>query len=359
VADVVSRSAFWRGRRVLLTGHTGFKGGWLALWLQRMGAEVHGLALPPETDPSFFETCRVAEGMTSRFGDIRDLRVVLDAAERSSPEIVIHMAAQPLVRRSYDEPVETFATNVMGTVHVLEAARRTRSVRAVVAVTSDKCYSNREWVWGYRETDPLGGHDPYSASKGCSEIVAASYRSAFPGKALIATVRAGNVIGGGDWSKDRLIPDLVRAAERGEPALVRNPNAIRPWQHVLEPLRGYLDVAQRLVEQGAPWAEAWNFGPAPSDARPVHWIADRIVAAWGSGARWERDGAPAPHEATFLRLDCGKANARLDWWPRWSLDAALQRIVAWHRAHRTGTDMRAFSLGQIGEYETAADETRR
>ncbi len=337
---------------MLVTGHTGFKGGWLSVWLQSLGAEVTGLALAPETSPSFFQVASVEKGMRSEFGDVRELGTVRQLAERTAPEIVFHLAAQSLVRRSYAVPVETFATNVMGTVHLLEAARQTPSVRAIVVVTSDKCYENREWVWGYRETDPMGGHDPYSASKGCAELVTASYRKAFSGQGpLVASVRAGNVIGGGDWSEDRLIPDLVRAAERGEPAVIRNPHAIRPWQHVLEPLRGYLDLAQALIERGEVCAEAWNFGPVATDARPVHWIAQHLAALWGLQFQEKPAEAADPHEANFLRLDWAKAHAVLGWTPRWSLEIALEKLVSWHRAQQAGADMREFSIGQTAEYE--------
>jgi CDP-glucose 4,6-dehydratase len=337
---------------VLVTGHTGFKGGWLSVWLQSLGAEASGLALPPETNPSFFQVALVEQGMRSELGDVRDLSAVQQVVERAQPEVIFHLAAQPLVRRSYGAPVETFSTNVMGTVHLLEAARQTPSVRAVVVVTSDKCYENREWVWGYRESDPMGGHDPYSASKGCAELVTASYRKAFSGSGpLLATVRAGNVIGGGDWSEDRLLPDLVRAAERGEPAVIRNPHSIRPWQHVLEPLRGYLDVAQGLIERGGACAEAWNFGPAPTDARPVQWIARHLATLWGLEFQEKPIGAADPHEANFLRLDWAKAHAALGWAPRWPLETALEKLVAWHRAQQGGADMREFSLDQIDQYE--------
>lgn len=348
---------FWRGRRVLVTGHTGFKGCWLCLWLQSLGAEVVGFALPPATRPSLFELASVAQGMTSIIGDVADLDALTSVVATYRPEVVIHLAAQALVRASYQEPVATFATNVMGTLHLFEAVRRVGGVGAVVNVTSDKCYDNREWLWGYRENEPLGGRDPYSASKACAELATAAYRdSFFPSKhyashgVAVATARAGNVIGGGDWAQDRLIPDVLAAFGTGRPVLLRNPDAVRPWQHVLEPLSGYLLLAEKLVEEGAPWAEAWNFGPADEDARPVGWIVETLAQGWGGNARWSRDRSPQPHEASLLRLDCAKARQRLGWHPRWTLEEALAAVVAWHRAHQEGADMRVFSLNQIGQY---------
>jgi CDP-glucose 4,6-dehydratase len=351
VAEFVD-PGFWAGRRVLLTGHTGFKGSWLSLWLQALGAEVQGLALAPPTTPSLFEAAGVAERMRSTLGDIRDLETVRGCMAAFRPEIVIHMAAQPLVRLSYTEPVATYATNVMGTVHVLEAARATDSVRAVVNVTTDKCYENREWVWGYRENEPMGGFDPYSNSKGCSELVTAAYRRSFfqhNGIAL-ASARAGNVIGGGDWASDRLVPDILRAFERREPVVIRNPQATRPWQHVLEPLCGYLMLAQRLCTEGQAFAEAWNFGPQDSDTRPVQWIVERMVQHWGEGASWRLDGETHPHEAGHLKLDTSKAGARLAWRPRWDLSTALRQIMSWHRAWLAQEDVRGLCLRQIEQY---------
>lgn len=350
-------SAFWRGRKVFLTGHTGFKGGWLSLWLQQLGADLTGYALDPPTTPSLFAVARVADGMRSIIGDVRDAGALAAALREAAPEIVIHMAAQPLVRYSYQAPVETYATNVMGTVHLLEAVRQTPSVRAVVNVTSDKCYDNREWVWGYRENEPMGGYDPYSNSKGCAELVTAAYRNSYFHPAqhaqhgvALASARAGNVIGGGDWAEDRLIPDILRAIAAGQPVAIRSPHAIRPWQHVLEPLSGYLLLAQRLVEDGPAHAEAWNFGPAEDDAKPVQWIVDTLTQSWGEGARWRLDDNPQPHEAHYLKLDCAKARARLGWRPRWPLTRALQSIVDWHRAHAHQADMRALCLRQIAAY---------
>lgn len=354
---------FWRGRRVLLTGHTGFKGSWLSLWLQSLGAEVTGYALQPPTTPSLFETANVGAGMTSVLGDIRDLENLCKVFADAQPEVVIHMAAQPLVRYSYEAPVETYSTNVMGTVNLLEAVRRTKSVRAVVNVTSDKCYDNREWVWGYRENEPMGGYDPYSNSKGCAELVTSAYRNSYfhPEKygthgVALASARAGNVIGGGDWALDRLIPDIMRAIARGEAVNIRSPHAIRPWQHVLEPLSGYLTLAEKLFEEGAAHAEGWNFGPNDEDARPVQWIVERLTSSWGEGASWRLDGGDHPHEAHYLKLDCSKAKVRLNWRPRWHLAHTLNAIVEWHRAHRDGRDMRAVTLGQIDTYNASIQE---
>lgn len=346
--------AFWRGRRVLLTGHTGFKGSWLSLWLQSMGAILRGVALAPVTEPALFEVARVAEGMDHRIADIRDFAALQALVESFKPEILIHMAAQPLVRLSYQQPVETYATNVMGTVHVLEATRNVDSIKAIVNVTTDKCYENHEWVWGYREDEPMGGHDPYSNSKGCAELVSSAYRRSFLKEVgiALATARAGNVIGGGDWALDRLVPDILRALEKREPVLIRNPHAIRPWQHVLEPLSGYLLLAQHLCMRGQDVAEGWNFGPRDEDARPVQWIVERLCQDWESGASWTLQPGQHPHEAHFLKLDISKARQRLQWKPRWSLEAALKHIVQWHQAWLQGQDMRAVCLQQITQYET-------
>ncbi len=350
-------AVFWRGKKVFLTGHTGFKGSWLSLWLQQMGAQVTGFSLPPPTNPSLFEVANVAQGMISLIGDIRDGEVLSRAMRDAAPDIVIHMAAQPLVRYSYVNPVETYSTNVMGTVHVLEAVRQTPSVRAVVNVTSDKCYDNKEWVWGYRENEPMGGFDPYSNSKGCAELVASAYRNSFfnpakynEHKVALASVRAGNVIGGGDWAADRLIPDILRAISAGQPVVIRSPHAIRPWQHVLEPLSGYLLLAQHLYERGAEFAEGWNFGPNDEDAKPVQWIVERLTQQWGAGASWQLDGGDHPHEAHYLKLDCSKAKMRLHWQPRWHLEHTLEMIVAWQRAWLAKEDMRGFTLQQIEQY---------
>lgn len=352
--------SFWRGKRVFLTGHTGFKGSWLALWLKKHGAIVRGYALAPSTEPSLHVLAAGRSAADSVIGDIRDLGVLRASMHDFAPELVFHLAAQPLVRRSYVDPVETYSTNVMGTVHLLEAARTCGSVRAILVVTSDKCYENREWQWGYRENEPMGGYDPYSNSKGCSELVTASYRSSFFNEdshakhgVALATARAGNVIGGGDWSEDRLVPDLLRAFAEGRTADIRNPHAIRPWQHVLEPLRGYMMLAERLFVDGPTWAEPWNFGPADSDARPVSWIADRLVDLWGGNAQW-RNGSQAsqPHEASWLKLDCSKARQTLGWVPRWDLRTSLGAIVEWQRAWLDGRDMADVTLEQIEKYES-------
>ena len=357
-------ATFWRGKRVFLTGHTGFKGSWLSLWLQSLGAEVHGYALAPATDPSLFDLARVGEGMESTLGDIRDLPALKAALQRARPEIVLHLAAQALVRASYSDPVGTYATNVMGAVHLLEAVRATPGVQAVVVVTSDKCYENREWLWGYREDEPMGGHDPYSNSKGCSELVVSAYRrSFFPvarhaehGVAL-ASGRAGNVIGGGDWAEDRLVPDVLRAIEAGRPAILRSPGAVRPWQHVLEPLSGYLELAQALVEHGPAFAEGWNFGPYDADAQPVAKLVETLVSAWGDGASYRVEAPPdAPHEAHLLKLDISKARARLHWRPRWNLETCIGHIVAWHRAKAAGADMRITTLDQIAAYQAVSSQ---
>lgn len=345
-------AAFWKGKKVFLTGHTGFKGSWLSLWLQSMGAELHGYALTPPTNPSLFEEADVAGGMVSTIGDVRDYSSLFEAFKKSQAEIVIHMAAQPLVRLSYEQPVETYATNVMGTVHLFEAIRQLGGVRAIVNVTTDKCYENKEWIWGYREDEPMGGYDPYSNSKGCSELVTSAYRRSFfqNTDTALASARAGNVIGGGDWALDRLVPDILRAFERQEPVIIRNPYATRPWQHVLEPLSGYLTLAQRLNEQGQKFAAGWNFGPNEDDAKPVQWIVEELVKGWGNGASWRLDGGEHPHEAHYLKLDISKVKSRLNWYPRWSLATALEKITIWHKAWRAHENVRAICLNQIEQY---------
>jgi len=348
---------FWNGKRVLLTGHTGFKGSWLSIWLQSMGAQVVGYALAPPTNPSLFEVAEVGNSMTSIIGDIRDLEHLRKVFDEHKPEIVIHMAAQPLVRYSYVEPVETYSTNVMGTVNLLEAVRSTSSVRSVVNVTTDKCYENREWAWGYRENEPMGGYDPYSSSKGCAELVTAAYRNSYfnPEKykihgVAIASARAGNVIGGGDWAEDRLLPDIMRAIIQCKPVKIRNPHAIRPWQHVLEPLSGYLVLAQKLYENGAIFAEGWNFGPNDEDAKTVKWIVEKLTVSWGDGANWVLDDGDKPHEAHYLKLDCSKSRGRLGWQPKWCLNEALEKIVDWQKCYQQGADMRTVTLDQIEVY---------
>lgn len=347
---------FWPGKKVFLTGHTGFKGGWLSLWLQIMGAKVHGYALNPPTDPNFFSVANVGQDMAnSTISDIRDAVSLEKAMFLAQPDMVFHLAAQPLVRYSYAEPVETYAVNVMGTVNLLEAVRKTTSVRAVVNVTTDKCYENREWIWSYREDEAMGGYDPYSSSKGCSEIVTAAYRRSFLAEAgiAVATARAGNVIGGGDWSQDRLIPDFLRAIDKNETLVVRSPNAIRPWQHVLEPLAGYLLLAEQLFMQGDKFAEGWNFGPSDEDAKTVSWILDKLVST-APNANWTIDQLPQLHEANYLKLDSSKARTYLGWQPRWNLETALEKILDWHQAWHNQKDMRQFSLEQISAYQEAA-----
>lgn len=361
MTSVAVNADFWRGKRVFLTGHTGFKGSWLSLWLQMLGAEVTGCALAPPTMPSLFEVAAINQGMVSHMCDITDLATLQKIMQESKPEIVIHMAAQSLVRLSYDSPVDTYATNVMGTVHVLESVRHTPSVRVVVNITTDKCYENREWVWSYRENEPMGGYDPYSNSKGCAELVTSAYRSSFFNPAeyarhgvALASVRAGNVIGGGDWGKDRLIPDILAAFSTGTSVVIRNPHAIRPWQHVLEPLRGYLVLAEKLFTEGVEYAEAWNFGPVDEDARPVQWITEQLASLWSKGAGWQLDPGHHPHEATYLKLDISKARNRLQWSPILRLPDALQLIVQWAQAHAAEADMRDFTLNQIKAYQALA-----
>ncbi len=348
--------AFWSGKRVFVTGHTGFKGGWLSLWLQSLGADVCGFARASVTGPALFEVASVSRGMRSEIGDIRDYDRLKSVIKSFQPEIVLHLAAQPLVLRSYQDPIETYSTNVMGTVNLLEAVRKVGTVKAVVNVTSDKCYENREWVWGYREGEPMGGFDPYSNSKGCSELVTSAYRRSFYTAAgiALATARAGNVIGGGDWSEDRLIPDILRAFELSEPVTLRNPDAVRPWQHVLEPLCGYLALAEQLYGDPQSFAEAWTFGPNDQDARPVKWIVERMAEKWGNGASWRLDGSPQPHEAKHLKLDISKASHSLKWQPRWSLDAAIDRIVEWHRCWMEGADMASICADQIISYQNTS-----
>jgi CDP-glucose 4,6-dehydratase len=349
--------SFWQERRVLLSGHTGFKGAWLALWLQSLGAQVTGFSNGVPTEPSLYEIARVGEGMESIEGDVRDRDAIAAAVVATRPEVVIHMAAQSLVRRSFMEPRETYETNVMGTVNMLDAVRLSgEGVRAVVNVTSDKCYENREWEWGYREDEPMGGHDPYSNSKGCAELVTSAFRRSFfsdPTDAHVASARAGNVIGGGDWGEDRLLPDIMRAALADQPVRVRNPNSIRPWQHVLNPLGGYLVLAQGLWAS-AELATGWNFGPADDDARSVGWIVERMAELWPHALRWTPDDGPHPHEARFLKLDSSRARAHLGWRPHLGLDAALASIVDWYRELRDGSDMRSVTIGQIDTFQYAA-----
>lgn len=342
--------AFWRGKRVLLTGHTGFKGGWLARWLAMLGAQTHGLALAPDSDPALFDAAEIASVARHRVGDIRDAAQVSQAVAEAAPDVILHLAAQALVRPSYAEPVGTFATNVMGTIHVMEAARAVSDLAALVVVSSDKCYENREWPWAYREGEAMGGYDPYSASKGACEIAVAAWRRSFFAGTRLGSGRAGNVIGGGDWAKDRLIPDLMRALLRAEAPLIRSPHAIRPWQHVLEPLCGYLLLAEDLAGGVAGAADGWNFGPAEADARPVAWICDYVTGQWGDGAKWVLDANPQPHEATYLKVDAAKARARLGWRPRLDLAHALDWTMAWYRAYDAGESGARLCDAQIERY---------
>jgi CDP-glucose 4,6-dehydratase len=350
---------FWRGRRVFLTGHTGFKGSWLSLWLQMLGAETTGYALAPPTKPSLFEQAQVGETIRSIQGDIRDYDRLKSAIEESRPEVILHLAAQSVVRAGYDDPVGTYASNVMGTVHLLEAVRRLNHPCAIVNVTSDKCYENREWIWGYRENEAMGGHDPYSNSKGCAELVGSAYRDSFfppdqiakHGVAL-ASARAGNAIGGGDWTSHQLIPDLMRAFLAGEPCLIRNPSAYRPWQFLLEPLRGYLMLAERLSEDGSRFASGWNFGPADADVKPVSWIADELVSLWGKGASWTLDSGAHPYEAHALKLDATRAAAGLEWRPVLPIKQALGWIAEWYAAFRDGAQLQQKTMEQIERYES-------
>lgn len=344
--------SFWEDKTVFLTGHTGFKGGWIAHWLHELGASIWGYSLEPPTQPNFFIEAQLKKRLThSTVGDIRDLTALTSALKEAKPDIIFHMAAQPLVRESFNTPIETFAANVMGTLNVLEAARQCGTVRAIINITTDKCYENKEWPWPYRENDRLGGHDPYSASKACAEIAAAAYRSSFLADANIqlANVRAGNVIGGGDWATDRLIPDFLRALDAKETLIIRSPSAIRPWQHVLEPISGYLLLAEKLYSEGSEFGEAWNFGPKDDDAKPVRWIVDQLCICT-PGANWRTENARQPHEAGLLKLDSSKAKTRLGWAPRWCLEDALDKTLEWHQAWRQKADMADITIAQIQAY---------
>jgi CDP-glucose 4,6-dehydratase len=352
--------AFWDGKRVFITGHTGFKGGWLSLWLQQLGANLTGYSLPAPTSPSLFELASVADEMHSVFGDIRDSENLLSSMQNAKPEIVFHMAAQPLVRQSYIDPVETYSTNVMGTVYLFEAIRKTPSVRSLVNVTTDKCYENNEWIWPYRENEPMGGYDPYSNSKGCSELVTSSYRNSYFNAAnyhehgvALATARSGNVIGGGDWAVDRLVPDILSAFAEKKSAIIRNPNAIRPWQHVLEPLRGYLTLAEKLyAADGINFAQAFNFGPSSEDAKSVEWTFKKLASLWGQNTSWQIDDANHPHEANYLKLDISKAAHLLNWRPLIGIEKALELTVDWSRAWKSNTNLKEITTSQISEYQS-------
>ncbi len=354
--------SFWKDRRVFLTGHTGFKGSWLSLWLDALGANVTGYALDPPTQPSLFKQAEVADAVHSICADIRDFSRLKSTIAECRPDVVIHMAAQSVVRRGYEDPIETYSSNVMGTVNLLEALRQLGQSFVVVNVTSDKCYENKEWVWGYRENEPMGGHDPYSNSKACAEMVTSTFRNSYFSsenfkelKVAIASARAGNVIGGGDWTSDQLIPDLMRAFLKGQPCLIRNPSAVRPWQFVLEPLRGYLLLAERLAENGGLFATAWNFGPAEADARSVSWIADELARLWGSSTSWRKDAGMHPHESHYLKLDSSKARVNLDWHPVLPLSQSLEWIVEWYRAFQAGDDLRHLTRTQITRYEALSN----
>lgn len=350
---------FWQGKRVFITGHTGFKGAWLSLWLQSLGAQVTGYSLSPPSETNMYEVANVDDGMQSIYGDVRDADFLAKSLIDAKPEIVIHLAAQSLVLQSYQSPAETYATNVMGTVNLLEAVRRSKSVKSVVIVTSDKCYDNKEWHWGYRENDPMGGFDPYSSSKGCAELVVGSYRNSFfnPEKhhehgVAIATARAGNVIGGGDWAVDRLIPDVVHAFTNQKPLQLRNPASIRPWQHVLEPLSAYMLLAQRLFVDGKHYAEAWNFGPNETDTKSTGWLVERLATHWGQDANYLVQNNPdAQHEAVYLRLECSKAHCKLGWYPVWNIEDAVIHVANWYQAYQRDEDMKAYTLNQIMQYQ--------
>lgn len=348
---------FYNGKKVLITGHTGFKGSWLTVILNWLGAEVYGYALEPNTNPSLYKLALVEKLVNSTIGDVRDFSLLLDTLKKAEPDIIIHMAAQPLVRESYKNPRETYEINVMGTVNLLDAIRQIKSVKAVLNVTTDKCYENKEWHWGYRENEPMGGYDPYSNSKGCSELVTSSFRNSYfnPKDHLshgvgLASARAGNVIGGGDWADDRLIPDFIRAIVRGEKLKIRSPFAIRPWQHVLEPLTGYLMLCQKLYTEGAYFSEGWNFGAEDTDAKNVEWITDKICEFWGNGVMYEIDSSPQPHEASYLKLDCSKAKTLLGWHPEWNLEVTLKMVVGWYNAYLNRSDMRKVTISQIEQY---------
>lgn len=344
---------YWRGRRVLLTGHTGFKGGWLGLWLRSLGAEVMGYSLAPIEAPNLWQTASLSQVMDGRLADLRDVAALNETLQQFRPELVLHLAAQPLVRAAYRDPVETYSTNVMGTINLLEAVRQSSDVRAVLVVTTDKCYENREWDWPYRENDPMGGHDPYSSSKACVELICSSYRRSFLAErdVALATARAGNVVGGGDWSAERLVPDVFRAWQKGEEVVLRYPHATRPWQHVLEPLAGYLQLAEQLLEQRQKAAMAWNFGPGPDSVVSVEALVSQLADLWPGQAPWRTESGNQPHEAGMLSLDSTQARTRLGWKPRWDLRRSLEMTVRWQQAWLSGQDMKACSLDQIAQYQ--------
>lgn len=348
---------FWKNKKVLITGHTGFKGSWLCLWLNSLGTDITGYALEPPTDPSLFKLCRINEIVNSVISDIRDFSALQSAIQLAAPEIIIHMAAQPLVRESYLNPTETYMTNVMGTVNLLNSIRNCNSVRVVINVTTDKCYENKEWFWGYRETEPLGGYDPYSSSKACSEIVTSAFRNSFfnikdydTHRVAVASARAGNVIGGGDWADDRLIPDCIRSLLENKEIHIRNPNATRPWQHVLDPLSGYMILAKKLYNFGPDYSEAWNFGPNDDDARSVEWVVKKLCSKWGNKASYVVDNGTHPHEANYLKLDISKVKSRLSWAPTWDINTAIEKTIEWSKAYLKNEDLRECCLKQINEF---------
>lgn len=353
-------SNFWKSKRVFVTGHTGFMGSWLCLWLHSLGATVYGYSLSVPTNPSLFEESKLDQIITSELGDVRDLDRLMGAMQNFKPDIVFHLAAQSLVHLSYELPIETYSTNVLGLVNLLEAVRQVKHIRAVINVSSDKCYENREWEWGYRESEAMGGFDPYGSSKGCAELITASYRQSFfnpenyqQHRCGIASVRAGNVIGGGDWATNRLIPDLLEAFSRKQTVKIRCPQAFRPWQHVLVPLSGYISVAEKLYSEGPAFAEAWNFGPREDDTKSVQWIVEKMVAQWGDGAGWHMDNHSYPHEAHHLKLDCSKARIKLGWQPVWGLEQTLHRIINWYKAWLNKADMYEYTLFEIKDYMNA------
>ena len=358
MASLEVTEGFWKNKKVLITGHTGFKGSWLSIWLKSLGAEVIGVSLDPPSKPSLYVKANISDGIVSLKQDIRDLQAVKKIFQKYKPEIVFHLAAQALVKYSYISPVETYETNFMGTLNILEGIRCINTVRAAVMITSDKCYENTESERGYSENDPMGGYDPYSCSKGAAELLISSYRNSFfsvvnfdEHNTAISSVRAGNVIGGGDWAEDRLIPDLIKSFQSNNQVEIRNPNAIRPWQHVIEPLSGYIQLAELLTKDGAKYAEAWNFGPAEEDARPVEWIVEKLSYLWGSKVGWSKDDSPHPHEANYLKLDCNKALERLNWKPKWDLEEALLKIVEWHKEEQLKTiRCEELCLSQIDNY---------
>jgi len=355
--DIEFLKNIYSRRKVLITGHTGFKGSWLCLLLNSLGAEVYGYSLPPPTNPSLFKEAKISDVMTSIIGDIRSYPFFLETIKKIQPELIIHLAAQPLVIESYLNPRETYEINVMGTVNLLEASRQVGSIKAILNVTTDKCYENKEWYWGYRETEPMGGYDPYSNSKGCSELVTSSFRSSFFNPknyskhgVAVATARAGNVIGGGDWANNRLIPDFMRSVSKGEMIKIRSPLSIRPWQHIMEPLSGYLMLCEKLINTGASFSQAWNFGPNDNDARSVEWITQTICEMWGEGAQFEIDSNPQHHEANHLKLDCSKAKKELGWSPKWDIETTLKSIVEWNKSYLNGSNVRTITENQISDY---------